>query len=63
MNNQQPNSAQPAGDFCRRTRREFLWESGAGFTGLAMTGLLTADKFFAGHAAMHAYWQPLVPKQ
>src|ERR1700751_2674016 len=23
------------GNFCRRTRREFLWEAGAGFTGLA----------------------------
>ena len=21
------------GSFCRRTRREFLWEAGAGFTG------------------------------
>src|SRR5690349_13951930 len=36
----------PNGPFCRRTRREFLWEAGAGFTGLALTGLLTADKFF-----------------
>jgi hypothetical protein len=34
------------GDFCRRTRREFLWETGAGFTGLALTGLLGADGFF-----------------
>src|SRR3954453_18477712 len=29
-----------AGTFCRRTRREFLWEAGAGFTGLALAGLL-----------------------
>ena len=70
MNNQQPNSAQPAGDFCRRTRREFLWESGAGFTGLAMTGLLTADKFFAGQANAASaatsptpFVNPLAPKQ
>ncbi len=67
MNNQQPNSAQPAGDFCRRTRREFLWESGAGFTGLAMTGLLTADKFFAGQAnaatSSTPFVNPLAPKQ
>ena len=32
--------------FCQRTRREFLWEAGAGFTGLALTGLLSADGFF-----------------
>ena len=31
--------------FCGRTRREFLWEAGAGFTGLALTGLLSADGF------------------
>jgi len=36
------------GYFCRRTRREFLWEAGAGFTGLALTGLLSFDKFFTG---------------
>ncbi len=36
------------GGFCRRTRREFLWEAGGGFTGLALTGLLSLDKFFAG---------------
>lgn len=33
--------------FCRRTRREFLWDSGAKFPALAMTGLLAADGFFA----------------
>ena len=31
-------------NFCRRTRREFLWEAGAGFTGLALTGLLVARR-------------------
>jgi len=31
--------------FCRRTRREFLWQTGAGFTGLGLTGLLSADGF------------------
>src|SRR5262249_21269274 len=36
--------------FCGRTRREFLWETGAGFTGLALTGLLSADGFFANKA-------------
>src|ERR1019366_371252 len=38
-------------NFCHRTRREFLWEAGAGFTGLALTGLLSQDKFFANEPA------------
>src|ERR1043166_1205249 len=39
--------------FCGRTRREFLWEAGAGFAGLALTSLLDGDGFFArrGYAA------------
>src|SRR6478735_4303373 len=37
-------------NFCRRTRREFLWEAGAGFTGLALTDLLSRDGFFANTA-------------
>ncbi len=37
--------------FCRRTRREFLWEAGAGFTGVALAGLLDQDGFFAARAA------------
>ncbi len=36
---------------CTGTRREFLWEMGAGFAGLALTDLLTRDGFFARHAA------------
>lgn len=32
--------------FCGRTRREFLWESGAGFGAVALSGLL-GDGFFA----------------
>lgn len=31
---------------CGRTRREFLWETGAGFTGLALVELLSRDGFF-----------------
>ena len=34
------------GTFCRRTRREFFWEAGASFTGLALAGLLDQG-FFA----------------
>lgn len=42
-----------AASFCGRTRREFLWETGLGFTGTALAGLLAADGFFpaAGSAA------------
>ena len=35
------HSQSHTGSFCGRTRREFLWEAGAGFTGLALTGLLS----------------------
>ncbi|OAI51795.1 hypothetical protein AYO44_04825 [Planctomycetaceae bacterium SCGC AG-212-F19] len=38
--------SKPANTFCRRTRREFLWQAGAGFTGLALTALLDKDGFF-----------------
>ncbi|MFO0907385.1 MAG: DUF1501 domain-containing protein [Isosphaeraceae bacterium] len=31
---------------CGRTRREFVWEMGAGFAGLALTSLLERDGFF-----------------
>ncbi|HET6328164.1 MAG TPA: DUF1501 domain-containing protein [Planctomycetaceae bacterium] len=36
---------------CRRTRREFLWEVGGGFAGLALIDLLSHDGFFASRAA------------
>ncbi len=36
---------------CGRTRREFVWEMGAGFVGTALTALLAEDGFFARHAA------------
>ncbi|KAB2659981.1 MAG: DUF1501 domain-containing protein [Verrucomicrobia bacterium] len=58
-------SSKPA-DFCRRTRREFLWEAGAGFTGLALTGLLSGDGFFrasAAEAAASGATNPLAPRQ
>src|SRR5438128_2006822 len=41
----------PKNTFCGRTRREFLWEAGAGFTGLALSGLLDRDGFFAQAAS------------
>ncbi|MBX7210246.1 MAG: DUF1501 domain-containing protein [Verrucomicrobiaceae bacterium] len=50
--------------FCRRTRREFLWDTGGGFTGLALTGLLSADSFFASQAqAADGFVNPLAAKK
>ncbi len=43
-------NSRPVNTFCRRTRREFLWEAGAKFTGLALTGLLAKDGFLASQA-------------
>ena len=50
MRDPQPHGRRDA--FCRRTRREFFWEAGASFTGLALAGLLEQG-FFArqAHAA------------
>jgi hypothetical protein len=46
--------------FCRRTRREFLWEVGGGFGAVALTGLFSAD----GQAAPQTkFLNPLAPKQ
>lgn len=36
---------------CIGSRRQFLWELGAGFTGLALTSLLEGDGFFSRSAA------------
>ena len=46
---------------CTGLRRRFLLEAGAGFTGLALTGLLEKDGFFAS-AAGPADSRPLAPK-
>jgi hypothetical protein len=47
---------------CTGTRREFLWQMGAGFAGLALTALLERDGFFARHArAAGTYTNPLAP--
>ncbi len=45
---------------CGQTRREFVWEMGAGFTGVALTAMLGADGFFArqAHAADNAKGSP-----
>lgn len=52
--------------FCGRTRREFLWEAGASFTSVALTGLLAQDGFFgtrqAAAAESLAHANPLAQK-
>ena len=47
--------------FCGRTRREFLWEAGAGFTGIALVDLLSHDGFF-GNVDGRGRESPLAPK-
>ncbi len=56
---------QPRKTFCRRTRREFLWESGAGFTSLGLTGLLSNSGFFNTPASADepTFVNPLAPKE
>jgi hypothetical protein len=53
--------------FCGRTRREFLWETGGGFGAVALTGLLSQDGFFgrsasAGEVA-NTFVNPLAPRK
>ena len=43
-------ASSPRNQFCGRTRREFLWEAGAGFTGVAMAAMLEQDGFFKKYA-------------
>jgi hypothetical protein len=49
-------------NFCGRTRREFLWETGCGFGAAALTSLLSLDGFFANRAAASTVANPLAPK-
>ncbi len=53
-------------NFCGRTRREFLWETGAGFTGLALGGMLAQDGFLANQSVaadgQRRWVNPMMPK-
>ncbi len=54
--------------FCRRTRREFLWETGAGFGALGLTGLFAGDPAFAAgapeeHKRVTKFVNPMAPKK
>ncbi|MBL8823092.1 MAG: DUF1501 domain-containing protein [Planctomycetia bacterium] len=51
--------------FCHRTRREALWETGCGFGAVALTGLLSSDGFFNKLQASDQsgkFVNPLAPK-
>lgn len=53
-------------NFCGRTRREFLWQTGGGFAGTALAAMLQQDGFFnsaARAAEGPAHRNPLAPKE
>ncbi|HLJ92682.1 MAG TPA: DUF1501 domain-containing protein [Gemmataceae bacterium] len=54
-------------DFCGRTRREFLWEAGAGFTAVALSVFLGEEGFLASQAVAadgtRRFVNPLAPKK
>ena len=49
-------------NFCNRTRREFVWETGAGFGAAALAGMLGAEGFFSKAHASEVLGNPLAPK-
>ncbi|MCP4811043.1 MAG: DUF1501 domain-containing protein, partial [Planctomycetaceae bacterium] len=63
----QGNGKQYPQNFCGRTRRQFLWEAGGGFAGVAMAGLLGDDGFLAQQTraadGVSKYVNPLAPRQ
>ena len=52
--------------FCRRTRREFLWQTGGGFGAAALASMLSADGFLGSQAlgadGKTEFINPLAPK-
>ncbi len=58
-------SASPRRFPCGQTRREFVWQMGGGFAGLALASLLEGDGFFERHlraAPLGAAEGPLAPR-
>ena len=47
---------------CCGSRRQFLWDTGAGFTGLALSSMLANDGFFGTPAMAAPQLNPLAPK-
>src|SRR5881396_3539265 len=60
------NAAPPKGEFCGRTRREFLWQAGCGFTATALAAMLGDDGFLGTQAVaadgVSRFSNPLAPK-
>ena len=54
-------------NFCGRTRREMLWQTGSGFAGLAMTAMMDRDGFLNNQAiaadGVTEFRNPLAPKE
>ncbi|MEK6249892.1 MAG: DUF1501 domain-containing protein [Planctomycetales bacterium] len=52
--------------FCGRTRREFLWQAGGGFTSVALAGMLAGDGFLSQQSfaadGVTPFANPLAPK-
>src|SRR5262245_36535349 len=48
---------------CHRTRREFLWQVGGGFAGMALIDLLSRDGFFSLTANGQTPRSPLAPRR
>ncbi len=59
-------AAKPPANFCRRTRREFLWQAGGGFTALPLLSMLSGDGFLSRQAqaadGASTFTNPLAPK-
>src|SRR5947199_4773586 len=60
------SATHPSRQFCGRTRREFLWQTGGGFASVALAGML-GDDFFAKQAVaadgLSKFVNPLAPKK
>src|SRR5213592_3567658 len=54
-----PPSFNRSRSVCAGSRREFLWQMGAGFAGVALTALLDGDGFFTRQALADT---PLAPR-
>ena len=54
-------------NFCGRTRREFLWQSGCGFAGTALAAMMGQDGFLASQTeaadGVTPFENPLAPKE
>src|SRR3954447_10195545 len=54
----------PTDRLCIGSRREFLWQMGAGFAGIALTALLDREGFFTRNAfGASAELNPLLPRR